>query len=70
MRLIKNECPGGGGSTTLSPRERDQGWTKMPRSEAVLRRRLCLPMHGQVDPADCREIVETLMECIGTRETT
>ena len=43
---------------------------KMPRSEAVLRRRLCLPMHGQVDPADCREIVETLMECIGTRETT
>lgn len=28
MRLIKNECPGGGGSITLSPRERDQGWTR------------------------------------------
>lgn len=35
----------------------------MPRTEGVLARRLCLPMHELVDPADCEEIVAALVDC-------
>lgn len=37
---------------------------KLPKSEDVLRRRQCLPMHALVDPADCAEIVASLRECL------
>lgn len=37
---------------------------QMPRTESILRRRVCLPMHELVDPADCAEIVEALCECV------
>lgn len=36
----------------------------MPRTEALLRRRICLPMHGRVDPEDCQEIVKLLRDCL------
>lgn len=36
----------------------------MPNAEDVLARRLCLPMHALVDPADCAEIVKNLSECL------
>ena len=37
---------------------------RLPRSEAILRERLCLPMHALVGPADCAQIVETLRQCL------
>lgn len=36
----------------------------LARAETVLRRRLCLPMHGLVDPEDCFKIVEALVSCV------
>lgn len=35
-----------------------------PRTERLLKQQLCLPMHALVDPNDCREIIETLRQCL------
>jgi dTDP-4-amino-4,6-dideoxygalactose transaminase len=37
----------------------------LPRTEDLLSRQLCLPMHAQVDPTDCAEIVEALRWAVG-----
>lgn len=37
---------------------------EMPKTEAILRSRICLPMHAMVDSADCAEIVANLRECL------
>jgi dTDP-4-amino-4,6-dideoxygalactose transaminase len=36
----------------------------MPKTDAILRQRICLPMHGLVDPSDCQEIVQVLRRCL------
>lgn len=38
--------------------------THLPRTDALLARQVCLPMHNEVYPDDCRQIVDALVECL------